>query len=76
MRDAEGQEGFQRVQQIAREAYASTESNLYVISPEMSQVGKEFAAADPAFWTPKRSPNPGTTKAAKPSATPTAKQPQ
>jgi hypothetical protein len=61
-------------QQIAREAYASTESNLYVISPEMSHVGKEFAAADPAFWTPKRSPNPGTTEAAEPSATPTPKQ--
>jgi hypothetical protein len=76
LRDAEGQEGFQRLQQIAREAYARTESNLYVISPEMSHAGKEFAAADPAFWTAKRSPHPGTTKAAKPSAPPTPKPPQ
>jgi len=73
LREAEGQVGFQRMQQIAREAYASTESALYVISPEMSHVSKEFAAADPAFWTPKSSANPIATKP-KTSAEPTAKQ--
>jgi len=47
---AEGEEGSQRLQQIAREAYASTESNIYVVSPEMSHVPKEFAAENPEFW--------------------------
>jgi hypothetical protein len=41
-----------RMQQIAREAYAQTESNLYAISPEKSHVSKEFAAGDPGFWMP------------------------
>lgn len=46
-------EAAERIQQIAREAYASTESNLYSIKPEKSHVSKEFAAGDPEFWTPK-----------------------
>lgn len=49
---AEG-EAAERMQQIAREAYATTESNLYSIKPEKSHVTKEFAAGDPEFWTPK-----------------------
>lgn len=52
LREAEG-EAAERMQQIAREAYAQTESNLYAISPEKSHVSKEFAAGDPKFWTPK-----------------------
>jgi hypothetical protein len=48
---AEG-EAAERMQQIAREAYAGTESNLYSIKPEKSHVSKEFAAGDPEFWTP------------------------
>ena len=52
LRAAEG-EAAERMQQIAREAYASTESNLYSIQPEESHVTKEFAAGDPEFWTPK-----------------------
>jgi hypothetical protein len=52
LRDAEGQAGADRMQQIAREAYQSTESNLYAISPRMSHVFKEFADGDPAFWSP------------------------
>jgi hypothetical protein len=48
---AEG-EAAERIQQIARDAYASTESNLYSIKPEKSHVSKEFAAGDPEFWTP------------------------
>jgi hypothetical protein len=49
---AEG-EAAERMQQIAREAYARTESNLYSVNPEKSHVSKEFAAGDPEFWTPK-----------------------
>jgi hypothetical protein len=52
LREAEGN-AAERMQQIAREAYAQTESNLYAISPEKSHVSKEFAAGDPEFWTPK-----------------------
>jgi hypothetical protein len=52
LREAEG-EAAERMQQIAREAYAQTESNLYAISPEKSHISKEFAAGDPQFWAPK-----------------------
>jgi hypothetical protein len=52
---AEG-EAAERMQQIAREAYASTESNLYVINPGKSLVTKGFAAGDPDFWTPRPQP--------------------
>src|SRR5579864_8292751 len=52
---AEG-EAAERMQQIAREAYASTESNLYAINPEKSRVSKGFAAGDPDFWTPSPQP--------------------
>jgi hypothetical protein len=55
LRDAEGEAGADRMQQIAREAYRSTESNLYAISPEMSHVFKEFADGDPSFWSPRAS---------------------
>jgi len=57
LREAEG-DAAERMQQIAREAYAKTESNLYAISPEKSHVSKEFAAGDPEFWTPKSQPPP------------------
>jgi hypothetical protein len=52
LHEAEG-EAAERMQQIAREAYAQTESNLYAISPEKSHVSKAFAAGDRDFWTPK-----------------------
>ena len=52
LREAEG-DAADRMQEIAREAYAQTESNLYAISPEKSHVSKQFAAGDPEFWTPK-----------------------
>jgi hypothetical protein len=50
---AEGDNGFEQMQQVAREAYISMESHIYAISPEMSYVFPEFAAGDPAFWSPK-----------------------
>jgi hypothetical protein len=37
-------------------ASVSRETNLYAIHPEMSHVGKDFAAADPAFWMPTPTP--------------------
>lgn len=55
LREAEGEVGFDRMQQIARDAYASTESNLYSVSPEMSHVPKELSDGDPDFWSPRPS---------------------
>jgi len=68
LREAEGEDSAHQTEQIAREAYASTESNLYVISPETSHVSKDFAEGDPEFWSPKRfpAPKPPTGKDAKP----------
>jgi hypothetical protein len=56
LREAEGEEAAQRMEQLAKDAYASTESNLYVISPETSHVFKDFADGDPGFWARKPSP--------------------
>ena len=62
LREVEGEEAAQRSDQIAREAYLSTESNLYAFSPETSHVSKELADGDPEFWSAKKP------AAAKPSA--------
>lgn len=40
----------QQIKQLERDAFASTESNIYVLHPEMSHVSKEFAAGDLDFW--------------------------
>src|SRR5260370_6951741 len=67
LQEAEGEEGSQRLQQIAREAYSFTESNVYIVSPEMSHVSKEFAAENPEFWLQgpaSESAKPTTNKAA------------
>jgi hypothetical protein len=53
LQDAEGEENSRQMEQIARAAYASAESHLYAVRPEMSHVSKEFAAANPDFWSPK-----------------------
>ncbi len=55
LREVEGEEAAQRSDQIAREAYLSTESNLYALSPETSHVSKDFADGDPEFWSPRKS---------------------
>ncbi len=54
LREAEGAEADHQMEQIAREAYASAESNLYAISPETSHVSKDFAEGDPEFWSPRK----------------------
>ena len=56
LREAEGEEAAQRMEQLAKDAYATTESNLYVINPETSHVFKDFADGDPGFWSLKASP--------------------
>lgn len=52
LRKAEGEEGSKRLEEIAREGYVSTKSNLYAVNPEMSHVSKAIAAGDPGFWNP------------------------
>jgi hypothetical protein len=56
--EAEGEQASDALQKIAREAFASTETNLYVVSPELSHVSQEFAASDPEFWRHKTAPDP------------------
>jgi len=63
LREAEGEAGFDRMQQIARDAYASTESNLYAISPETSHVPRGIVDGDPDFWVPKPSAKANTSPA-------------
>lgn len=62
LREAEGEDGTQRMQQIASDAYLSTESNLYAVKPAMSRVSREFAAGDPDFWSPSVAANPPANK--------------
>jgi hypothetical protein len=47
---AEGPGIAERLQQIARDAYRSWDSELFIISPSGSHVPDDFAAGDPAFW--------------------------
>ncbi len=54
LRETEGEDAARQMEQIAREAYASTESNLYAISPETSHVSRDFAEGDPEFWSPRK----------------------
>jgi hypothetical protein len=63
LREAEGDAGFDRMQQIARDAYASTESNLYAVSPQTSHVSKDIVDGDPVFWLPKPSASANTSPA-------------
>lgn len=71
----QGEGRADRLKQIFRESYASTESNLYVIDPDMSHVSKEFTAGGQDFWKHARDPEPkpdvkpaGNTAKKKPSA--------
>jgi hypothetical protein len=68
LREAEGEDDAHHMEQIAKDAYASTESNLFFISPETSHVSKDFADGDPKFWSSKRpaAPQPPARKEPKP----------
>lgn len=48
-----GEEGLKGDREIARNAYLSSESNLFVFSPRMSYVPESWVKADPTFWKPK-----------------------
>jgi len=53
--EAEGDAAVGRMQEIARDAYAFSQSNLYAVSPETSHVSKEIIDGDPDFWLSKPS---------------------
>ena len=48
-----GEEDLKSDLEIARTAYASSQSNLFVFSPRMSYVPDGWVKADPMFWNPK-----------------------
>lgn len=46
----------QRLQEIARSAYDSIETNIYVVNPHLSHMPRDFTAEDPAYWMPRTTP--------------------
>ncbi len=48
-----GAEDGQKVLKALSETVLTMENTLFAFSPKMSYVSKEFASADPGFWTPK-----------------------
>jgi len=64
----------QRLQELARIAYGTTDTRLFVVGPKMSHVAKETAATDPDFWSPAviAPPPSAAGKPEKPSARPAA----
>lgn len=47
---AEGPAIAGKLQQIARDAYRSWDSELFIVNPSISHMPDDFAAGDPAFW--------------------------
>jgi hypothetical protein len=48
-----GEEDMKSDREIAKNAYLSSESNLFVFSPRMSYAPDSWVKADPTFWNPK-----------------------
>jgi hypothetical protein len=46
----------QRLQEIARSAYDSIETNIYVVNAMLSHMPRDFTAEDPGYWMPKTAP--------------------
>jgi hypothetical protein len=46
----------QRLQEIARSAYDSIETNIYFVNPHLSHMPGDFTAEDPAYWMPRTTP--------------------
>ena len=63
MLQAMGDSGMRRYTKSVSDNVSSEESLLFSISPRMSYVSKEFAAADPSFWNPEPEPATTSTKA-------------
>lgn len=54
--EAAGAAVQQHLQEIARSAYDSIETNIYVVNPHLSHMPADFTAEDPAYWMPKPAP--------------------
>jgi hypothetical protein len=54
--DAAGPAVQQRLQEIARSAYDSIETNIYFVNPHLSHMPADITAVDPAYWKPKTAP--------------------
>jgi len=52
LRGVEGPTIASRLQEIARNAYVSWDSELYMVDAAASHVSREFAVGDPQFWQP------------------------
>ncbi len=52
LKKAEGGAVEQHLQELARIAYGTTDTRLFLVGPKMSHVSKELAASDPDFWSP------------------------
>jgi len=48
--DAMGPEGMKKLGELSASAIASSETNIFVVSPKMSYMGEGLAKADPEFW--------------------------
>jgi heme-degrading monooxygenase HmoA len=46
----------QRLQEIARSAYDSIETNIYSVNPQLSHMPNDFTALDPNYWITKTAP--------------------
>ena len=53
MIDAMGVENFGRLMKGSGDVFASLETNLFAVSPQMSYVSKEVGDTDANFWKPK-----------------------
>jgi hypothetical protein len=54
--DGLGEENRARIRELQNQAVSSSTSQIFAMSPKMSYVSKEFAAADPSFWSPAPAP--------------------
>lgn len=76
MREALGEDNAAKALKTSADVTAASESFLFALNPRLSYVSKEFAAADPDFWTPKPPPKPPTPPGAvPPAAAPTSAPP-
>jgi hypothetical protein len=55
--EAAGAAVQQRLQEIARSAYDSIETNIYVVNPHLSCMPRDFTAVDPAYWISAAAPS-------------------
>ena len=77
LKKAEGGAVEQHLQELARIAYGTSDTRLFLVGPKMSHVSKELAATDPDFWSPATiaAPPPAASKTEKSPAAPRRRAP-